>query len=469
MSTLDTTTGSLTRASWRLAWPAVLQAILVNCYAFNDFFFVGRLGDPAATAALSACFALVIIVNVLVGVFPTGSMALMAQAFGAGDRPRVGVLFRQGLGAGLLWSLALSALGVAALPWIIQSTYVTPEVALRETQYMWVILIGLVWFGLMRATTAAFYACGNTRMPLTLEVFSLLVNTGLNALLVPRYGIEGAAWATLASRGVPGVAGLALLWRGHLGFELTSGRLKDWAWRGRDLRSIAFIGAFESLSGVVYGVVYLMLNRMAGVLGPAAQGGLGAGLRGIEWIAFAFGDGFLKASVAMVGQNLGAGNARRAWAGAALNAGMSAASCQAVGVLFMIFPVELSQIVTDDPQTLHYAAWYIRIMGWAMWAVGAEMSLYGAMIGAGRTHMTLLVSGALNICRVPLAAGLLFGADALWGGTLWAAFGVGHAPEIQGDFGALPWTIVATAMAKAALYGVYLWFTRRKARLADAG
>lgn len=464
MSTLDTTSGSLTRASWRLAWPAVLQAILVNCYAFNDFFFVGRMGDPAATAALSACFALVIIFTVLVGIFPTGSMALMAQAFGAQDRPRVAALFRQGLGASLLWSIALSALSLAALPWIVQSTYVTPDVAVQETRYMWVILAGMFWFGLMRSTTAAFYACGNTRMPLTLEIFSLGVNTALNAILVPLYGIEGAAWATLASRGVPGIAGLVLLLRGHLGFSVGSRKLSDWAWHAKDLKRIAFIGLFESLSGVVYGVVYLMLNRMAGILGPAAQGGLGAGLRGIEWIAFAFGDGFLKASIAIVGQNLGAGNIKRAWEGAALNALMSAVSCQAMGVLFMLFPVELSQIVTQDPDTLFYASWYIRIMGWAMWAVGAEMSLYGAMIGAGRTHMTLLVSGVLNISRVPLAAVLLFGIDEFWGGTLWAAFGFGQAPAITGDFGALPWTIVATAMCKALLYSVYLWLTRRKAR-----
>ena len=57
------------------------------------------------------------------------------------------------------------------------------------------------------------------------------------------------------------------------------------------------IGFFDSMSGAIYGIAYLVLNRMAGEIGPAAQGGLGAGLRGIEWIAFAFSDGFMTAAI----------------------------------------------------------------------------------------------------------------------------------------------------------------------------
>lgn len=462
MSTIHTTRGALWKVSLQLAWPAVLQAILVNCYAFNDFYFVGRTGDAAATSALSSCFALVIVCNTLVSIFPTGSMTLMAQAFGAERLDRLGHIFRQGLLSTLSWAAVLSVVGVLAMPWIVGSMNATNLVGVRIDQYMSVIFGGLVLFALMRLTTATFYACGNTRLPLILEIVSLLVNTLLNALLVPTYGIEGAAWATLASRGLPGTVGLLLLARRWLDVALVSKDRADWRVDRLVISKIARIGVFESLSGLLYGVVYLMLNRMAGVIGPAAQGGLGAGLRGIEWIAFAFGDGFLKASIATVGQNLGAGKRARAWRAAFLNASMSAISCQVMGLLFLFFPMELSAIVTDDAQTLHYATWYIRIMGWVMWAIGWEMSLYGAMVGAGRTHMTLLVSGALNICRVPLAAFLLFGASGLVSGTLWAAFGVGQPPTMTGDFSALPLTIAITAAVKASLYSVYLYRVSRR-------
>lgn len=364
--------------------------------------------------------------------------------------------------AGMVWAAALSGVGLMLMPWIVDSMNATPMVSARIGQYMGVIFGGLVLFALMRLTTSTFYACGNTRLPLMLEIVSLIVNTALNAVLVPRYGIEGAAWATLASRAFPGIVGLLLLARGYLGHPVMTRQGSSWRPNRETIGQIAKIGMFESMSGLLYGVVYLMLNRMAGVIGPAAQGGLGAGLRGIEWIAFAFGDGCLKASIATVGQNLGAKLYQRAWKAALINAAMSAVSCQVMGLLFLFFPMELSAIVTDDPQTLHFATWYIRIMGWVMWAIGWEMSLYGAMIGAGRTHMTLLVSGALNVCRVPLAAVLLFGVSGAASGTMWAAFGVGDAPALQGDFSALPMTIAITAVIKASLYSIYLRRVRRQ-------
>lgn len=465
MATVDTTRGPLLRRSLELAAPAVLQALLVNFYAFNDFFFIGLTGDEAATAALSACFALVIVFNTLVGIFPIGAMTLMAQRFGGKQLERVAALLRTALVVGLAWAAGVGGLAWLALDLIVAATNVTDLVGERIAAYMGVLLICLPMFGLMRAVTAAYYACGDTRTPLTLEFVSLLVNTALNYVLVlgagpvPALGITGAAIATVFSRAVPGLAGLWKIHRGALGVDL-HGAPGSWRPDWDAARRMARIGFFESLSGMLYGVVYLMLNRIAGQLGPAAQGGLGAGLRGIEWIAFAFGDGFLTASAAIVGQNIGAGDRKRALHGAWLNAGLSAASCQLIGVAFLFFPAELCALVTDDPATLGFAARYVEVIGWVMWAVGLEMALYGSLIGAGWTGMTVWVSGLNNILRVPLAAALVFGADHLVAGTLWVALGVGAAPEVAGSFDGLIWTIAATAVFKALIYTAF-FATRR--------
>lgn len=62
MNAIDLTTGPLLSNLWALAWPSVIQAILSNCYAFNDYLFVGRIKDrevsAAATAALAASIGL---------------------------------------------------------------------------------------------------------------------------------------------------------------------------------------------------------------------------------------------------------------------------------------------------------------------------------------------------------------------------------------------------------------------------
>ncbi|MBA2663730.1 MAG: MATE family efflux transporter [Bradymonadaceae bacterium] len=465
IANVDTTEGGLVGKSLHLAWPAVLQALLVNFYAFNDYLFVGMLGDAAATAALSACFAVLIINYCLLAIFPTGAMSLIARTFGARRIDRAAAIIRQGLSATLLWSLVVSVLGLVMLPQLIAAANVTPQVGVKIGEYLRVIYWTTPSFALMLVVVGAFRGCGNTRVPLILECFSLVINVALNYTLVIGWGpfesmgITGAAIATAVSRAVPGVIGLVLIWRGALGFSLVEeGTTWRQSWRPRfdALRAMARIGVFECLAGMMYGFVYLVLNRMAGELGPAAQGGLGAGLRGIEWIGFAFGDGFFAASVAIVGQNVGARQLERAYKGAWIAAGLSAVSCQLVGFAFILFPYELCSLVTDDPLTLEYAATYVRIIGWAMGAVGLEMSMFGAMIGVGHTEVAFAISGGSNLLRVPLAAALLFGPAATLHGSAWALFGSGVAPPITGAFSALAITIGVTAMLKALLFIVYM-------------
>lgn len=468
---VDTTSGSLAGKSVHLAWPAVLQALLVNFYAFNDYLFVGFLGDAAATAALSACFAILIINYCLLAVFPTGAMALIARAFG-GRRPDVVAdTLRQGLTAAMLWSVVVGLFGVAMLPQLILAANVTTEVGMRATEYLSVIYWGTPSFALMLVVVGAFRGCGNTRIPLILEMFSLLINVVLNYVLVigvgpiESMGITGAAIATAISRAIPGILGLFLIWRGALGVRLSVPRakLKDaWFPRVEAAGGMARIGVFESLSGMVYGLVYLVMNRMAGEIGPAAQGGLGAGLRGIEWLGFAIGDGFSTASVAIVGQNLGAGQLRRAYLGAWITGGLSAFCCALVGVIFILFPTELCGLVTDDPQTLSYAATYVRMIGWIMGAVGFEMSMFGAMVGAGYSQVAFAISGGSNLLRVPLAAALLFGPAQVLTGSAWAVFGHGDAPVVVGVFSAFVYTIGASAVLKAMFYMGYMLIKRER-------
>ncbi len=467
MATLNTTEGPLLTRSFQLALPAVLQALLVNGYAFNDFFFVGLLGKEDATAALSACFALVIILNTLVSIFPTGALPLMAQAFGANRTERVAEILRGALIASIVWSTALGLLGLWQMDAIISAVNVTQGVGSYILDYMSILCGGMAAFALMRAVTGAYYACGNTRLPLALEFISLIVNTILNAVLVlgigpvESMGIMGAAIATVCSRALPAIMGLVFILRGALDISIAA-PLQQWKPDTQDIMRMGRIGFYESLSGMLYGIVYLVLNRMAGEISSAAQGGLGAGLRGIEWIGFAFGDGFAKASTTIVGQNIGAGKRKRALQGAWLNAGLSAAFCQFVGISFLLFPEQLCSLVTDDPDTLTFAARYIELIGWVMWAVGLEMSMYGALIGAGWTQMCIWISGVNNILRIPIAAAAVFGLSHMVNGTLWAVFGVGQPPgTFEGSFDGLAIAIGVTAIIKAVLYIVF-FATRKK-------
>jgi len=461
---IDATTGPLLGKSIQIAWPAVIQAILVNFYAFNDFFFIGLLGDKYATAALSACFAMVVINYTLLRVISAGAQTRVSQLFGRGEDSQLAGVLRQAISGELVWSVLVGLGGLAALPAIVAIANAAPPVETRIASYLSIFYWTAPTFGLVMVVIGAFRACGNTRVPLVLEIVSLGLNALLNYLLVlgpgpfPTLGITGAAVATAASRGLPGIVGLVLIFRGHLDIDVTDGDgASAWWPRWARVRTMFRIGAFQSVSGFIYGAVYFVLNRMAGELGPEAQGGLGAGLRGIEWLGYAVGDGFKTATMAVVGQNTGAGEYERARRGAWLNAGMSAFCCQIIGFAFVVAPEALSAIVTDDPATLAYAADYVGTIGWVMWAVGLEMSMYGALIAIGKTHATMAISGGLNLLRVPIAAALLFGLPRLLEALQWSVALLDSAPAATGlGFTAIVYTITGTALVKALSLGTYV-------------
>ena len=71
--------------------------------------------------------------------------------------------------------------------------------------------------------------------------------------------------------------------------------------------SMGYLGLYASFGDFIYGYVFTCMIRYSGLLGYAQQAGLGAAMRGIEWISFCVAEGFLISSITIVGQNIGAG------------------------------------------------------------------------------------------------------------------------------------------------------------------
>jgi putative MATE family efflux protein len=464
---VDATKGDLWSKSFRIAWPSVLQAILVNFYGFNDFFFVARLDNPAATAALSACFAVFIIFYNLLGLFPTGALTLLSQRFGSGDPEGTANLLRQSIIAQLFASGAIAAGGFIFIDSIIAAANVNAKVGGLIKDYLLILFLAAPFKGLMLTGLNTFRAAGNTRMPLLLEGIGLVTNLLLNYLLVlgpgpfPSLGIEGAAWATAASRAAPALLGIWILVSGkaQLGFE------SHFRWSIHSLKNelaevarMGRIGIFKSISGIIYGSVYFLLNRFAGVIGAAAQGGLGAGLRGVEWMGYAVASGFHKSTAAVVGQNKGAGNSDRVFKGVWINALMSGAGCQLIGTAFVLFPDFLVGLVASGPEVIGHGTYYVYYMGWFMWSVGVSIAVFGAMVGEGKTGKAMLIGASMNLARIPMALGFMFGTDKLPEALEWMVGLKETAPPLVGGFEGIVWAIILSAIGKAILYsGFYVY------------
>jgi len=176
------------------------------------------------------------------------------------------------------------------------------------------------------------------------------------------------------------------------------------------------VGAPMATSGLLFCGVYLALSRMLAGMGVAYIAALGIGHR-IESIAYEFCEGFEVATAALVGQNVGAGRAGRAWQVARAAARQMALFVLPFGCGVALLAGPVCSAFSGSPVVREAAAQYLRWNGGVFFFMGLELVAEGAFTGWGRTMPALLSGAAGNLLRVPLAAGLAasgMGANGVW-------------------------------------------------------
>ena len=478
MVVIDTTDGWLPGKIVQLAGPSIVQSILSNCYSMNNFIFVSHIKDPelasACTSAISATVGMQIVCFAFHNIIPSGSNAYTAQYRGASNTSGLALTFKSGIYGSLIMSTILGILGYVFIDRIALLTNSTPLVTSQIATYFGILIMSSPAFGLLLMIDGFYKSNGDAKTPLALELTSLLINTIGSYFFVLKFGwgIAGAAYASAISRLLPALLGGYMILNGRLGIDLSL-RLQSMEVVKEVIVMIdklARLGIFESMAQFIYGFVFTVLIRLSGELGPAQQAGLGAGMRGLEWLSFTVSEGFLVAAMTSVGQNIGANLQKRAMQSAWICILLSSILAGILGVPFLLIPEKISGSLSDDQDIIKYCSMYIRMMGKIMVFVGFEMASYGVFIGAGRARLVFFINATLNLFRIPITVYQMYDSNYRLIALAWAlgfsddskyaqvkALDTGHSGiAIIGDFNAVCFSIAITSVMKAVVYSVLL-------------
>ncbi len=412
MTTGALTVGSLRPVVLKLAAPAV--AMMACHFSFNliDSIWVGRLIGPAALAAVSTAGFYVWVALSLGEMVEIGLTAVAARRHGEGDPERAA----RAAAAAVMYAVAagavVSVIGLMVMDSLFRLMTVPPEVAHLGHTYLATWLLGApLVFGFF-AVEATFRAAGDTRTPFWMLAGSVVVSIGLDPLLIPRLGVEGAALASVMVRGGGFLLGVVMALRRGL-IRIAA---PDW----RALPTIIRIGAPLSLAGVLLSGIYMLLTRFTSRFGTPALAALGVGhkMEGLGFIAIS---GFSLAASALVGQNLGAGQEARAREAVSLTVKYCLVVTVTTAIAFLVVPETLVRLFTSDASVIADGALYLRVIAFAQVGQTFELILEGALAGAGYTFWPQVVSTSLTALRIPLAAWWV-GAVGLLG--IWLALSV---------------------------------------------
>ncbi len=438
--------GDGVRAVLRLAWPAAASYLLNNVYRINDQFWVQGLGAQAQ-AALGAMMFVLIGWFAVVYLAAGGTLSLVSQATGAGDRARADAATRHALGLGVLLAAAGALVGPLAAPHVCRLLELDGPTAALATDYAGTLLLLGLPLALAAVLDHVFIGRGCTWIPMVLQATAVLLNFLFNPILIygagareamagvagvapfahwaasasevlgiEGMGMRGAAIATALSRVVTVLIALVVL-RRKFGVDLLGSLRPD----PRLALSIARISAPVSLSIATYaGVYWALLALVLGRLPHEVTAALGLGFQVFEGLAFPTYLGTSMACASLVGQRLGAGEPGRARAVTRSARSVS----RALGVVATLAFLAGARIVaprfTLDPLVLEQTILYVHVLAFSQYFVAVEVVDEKVLLAAGRTRPILWIAGSGDLLRIPLAWLLAIELELGAAGVWWA-------------------------------------------------
>ncbi|RMG21691.1 MAG: MATE family efflux transporter [Deltaproteobacteria bacterium] len=400
--------GQEVRITARIGAPVVVTQMGMMAMNLVDTAMVGPLGAEPLAGVSVAGSVWFLFTSVLLGTV----MALdpmMAQAFGAGRKRRMGRLLWQGTYLAALLGLPHTALFLRSA-WLWRLLGQSPGVVAHADAYAAWLAPSIVPFLAFAAGRSFLNGLGRTRPAMWIALGANLLNLLADQLFIygafglPGLGVAGAGLATTVVRLAMWAALLwVILQPRYRPFEVRPGPI-EWPSCGRivrfglpiGLQMAAEVGAFSGAA------------VLAGWIGPQAQAAHQIALS-LASFTFMMPLGLSMAASVRVGQEVGARRldaaARAGWVALGLGAAIMGGSA----LVFVLAPEALVALFRPEPGVGALAIRLVRIAAVFQIADGLQIVAQGCLRGGGDTRTPLLANLVSHwLLGLPLAYLLAF-------------------------------------------------------------
>ena len=402
----DLTQGSVTRKLIRYALPLVASSLLQALYSITDFVIAGHfIGDAGISAINNASIIMNMLTQVAIGLTVGGNI-LVGQFFGQGDETRrrraSGSMFTLGLCAGVLFAGVFELIGRPFLRLL-------GAPALEEAAaYFNICALGLFFIFGYNALSAILRGVGNSRIPLYCVIVSVSVNVGLDLLFVAffRWGVEGAAAATVIAQGLAFLTALIFALRHRADLGLTPGCLRPAREMvGRILR----LGTPTAVQWTIASVSWLVVVALINQYGVSVSAGNGVSNK-IRDFCQLFVTAMCTGAGTMCAQCLGAQLYDRAEQVMKTCMRITLIMAGVIIAVAELFAPRFAAIFTPDPQVQQWAVLNLRIEIVCQIFYAGMFSYNTLATGSGHT-MFIMWNSFLNCIVVRLILALILAFD----------------------------------------------------------
>ena len=425
----DFTKGNETRLILNFAIPILFGSLFQQLYNIVDSIFIGNYVGKEGLAAVGASFPVIFaLISFVIGI-GSGSTVVISQYYGAKNNDAVKRAIDTLYIFMFFASALLSVLGIVFARQIFEFTDLPEDILPQAVRYLQIYMSGNVLFFGFAGTNAILRGLGDSKTPLYFTIIATLINIFLDWIFIGvfKWGVGGAAFATIIAQGGAFVTGIIYLNRTHDLLTLYPSRLKFDKKIFTQSVKIGLPTGFQQ-TFVAFGMVALfgIVNKF----GTDTVAAYSVGMR-IDSVPAMLAMAFSAAVAPFVGQNIGANKPERVRAGFFSTLILSTFLTIIVTAVYMLFPRQIVMAFTDDAKVIEVGVEYIRVVAPFYVLFSLMFVVNGVLRGAGATLIPMFITLiALWFIRIPAS---YFMADEMgrigiwWGIPIGWLFGMGLA------------------------------------------
>ena len=391
----------------RMCVPMVVTSLVTVVYNMADTYFVGLLGDPVQSAAVTLAYPVVLAFNAMNNLFGVGSSSLVSRSLGQGNteqaRNASAFGFWGAVFGGLLYSLVCTVFQAPLLGLL--GADASTRQATMEYMY-WVVtwgaaptILNVVQGQLVRSEGSAVHASIGT-------MSGCILNIVLDPIFILPWGLNmgaaGAGLATFISNCVACLYFIVLAWTKH-GRTVVSMDLR----RLRHMppavmKNVLAVGVPAAIQNLLNVVGNTILNNFTAAYGAVAVAAMGVSTRLIQ-IAQQISMGIAQGAMPLISYNYASRDYRRMKGIIRFDMMVDLAAMAAMTAGYWIFAGPLVRLFLNNAEVVAYGSVFLRgaYLAIPFLAVDFTCVFTFQSVGMGGTTLVLALCRKL-LLEIPL-------------------------------------------------------------------
>ncbi|MBQ3500843.1 MAG: MATE family efflux transporter [Oscillospiraceae bacterium] len=381
------TTGPIGKRMISFAIPVFIGHLFQQLYNTADSIIVGNFVGKQALAAVASSGNLIFMMTGFFMGLCMGAGVIIGRYLGAKDYERMKKAIHTAVAFALCCGLTLSVLGLWLAPKLLVLMKTPENVLPLSITYFRIYFFGSFFSLTYNVCAGIMQAVGDSKNPLRFLIASSITNVVLDLLFVGvfRWGVSGAATATVISQMLSAVLGFRKLIRSEGYYQL---HVREIGFNIDRLKEILRQGIPSGINNSIISIANVVVQSNINAFGDDAMAGCGSYAK-VEGFIFLPIMALSMAITTFISQNLGAGNHERALKGSRFGIICAVVSAEALGLILWLTCPWIIPLFNSDPAVVEIGVNQMRTEAFFYFLLAFAHAVSAVMRGAGRAKMPM--------------------------------------------------------------------------------